>query len=312
MSEPRADRRPTGQIAFAHVRPLTLTGDGDPDALKSALVAGTHVDYYGRSWRMGKWREEGRMIVGRIGFESPTTTELWDDALSDFSETARPAGYTAPFAIDPEDMRVAFQVRGKTIPAPSFTNALQRLMDEASDDRWEVEHETRQIPLATWVDEVDRVVALRLALRRPNPHYDDRQNLEDFIEGTNSAAVEIMAQAEAGDLQGLNMDDPFVQEAIAHAAQSYGHLTVVAEHNGETARWSSKTASAAEVRLAPTDPTTREISTDALRRELGDSDALHEEVQEARNAVEAYKAVAMDDANDEEDDIVFDSDDGVL
>lgn len=190
-------RVPTGRIAFATIEALTLVGATDPaGALEQALVVGTRVERHGRVWRMGQWRHEGEAIVGRIGYESSATAELWDEEINDFQETSRPLALTSPFAIDPRAMRVAFQLRGKDIKAKSFTGAFQALLNGAAPtDRWRVARETRVVPFDQWAAEVERVTDLRLYLERPNPHYGDRQRIRDIVEGTNSRLVEIAAQS---------------------------------------------------------------------------------------------------------------------
>ncbi len=309
MADPLPFRLPTGRIAFATLEALTLVGATRPgEALEQALVVGTRIERHGRVWRMGQWRHEGQAVVGRIGYESTATAELWDDEINDFKETSRPLGLTSPFAIDPQTMRVAFQLRGKDIKAKSFTGALQALLNEAAPtDRWRVARETRVVPFDQWAAEVERVTDLRLYLERPNPHYGDRDRVRDIVEGTNSRLVEIAAHADPDDPQGLDLSDPLVREAIAHAERNYGHFTAVAEQAGEKSQWSSEHDAMAEVRTAPADPTTKEVSTNALRRELGDPTADQETLRQAREALEEEEARAQED--DERDDFEFLDDD---
>ncbi|MDX6622845.1 MAG: hypothetical protein QOE75_777 [Solirubrobacterales bacterium] len=240
---------------------------------------------------MGKWEEEGKAFVGRIGFQTSAMAELWDEEANDFREHARPLGLTSPFAIDPVEMRVAFQLRGKEIQANSFTGALQALLNEASQgDRWRVSRDTRQVPLEAWAESVDRVRTVLLTLRRPNPHYGSRQTIRDLIEGTNAGTVQFAAHAEVNDPQGIDLSDPLVKEGIEHAHQNYGEVRITGETNGEQSQWTSEDDSASEIRVAEADPDTHEVSGRSLRHELGDPTAEKEDIDEARASVDEYKA----------------------
>jgi len=255
---------------------------------------------------MGQWEEEGKAIVGRIGFQSSATAELWDDEINDFKEMARPLGVTSPFAIDPAAMRVAFQVRGSQIKVKAFTRALQKLLNEASpNDRWRVSHDTRQASLEQWAADVERITDVRLTLKRPNPHYGPRDRVEQIVEGTNAALIEIAARAASDDPSGIDLNDALIAQAIDHAQHSYGRARIVGELNGEKTQWSSEDESVAEIRTALTDPETHEVSLRTLRRELGDSSAEEEEAQEARAAVKEFKA-SLDDEEDDEFDMASD------
>jgi hypothetical protein len=302
---------PVGRITFATIEALTLGGAAAPkEALERALVPGTRIERHGRVWRMGQWHREGQAIVGRIGFESSATAELWDDELNDFRETSRPLGLTSPFAIDPAVLRVAFQLRGRDIRVKSFTGALQALLNEASPtERWRVARETKVVPFEQWASEVDRVTDLRLYLERPNPHYEDRERIRAIVEGTNSRLVEIAAHADPEDPQGIDLSDPLIREAISHAELNYGRFTAVAEQADEKSQWTSEHHAMAEVRTAPADPDTKEVSPRALRRELGDPTAEVEAAEEARAAVEEHKRSRRDDGEDADAFDLLDDDD---
>ncbi len=310
MPEPTPTRAPSGKIAFAKIDWETLAASADPaEALRQSLVPGTRVEIRNRTWRMGKWQEEGKAFVGRIGFQASTMAELWDEEANDFREHARPLGLTSPFAIDPVEMRVAFQLRGKEIQAKSFTGALQALLNEASPgDRWRVSRDTRQVPLEAWAESVDRVRAVRLTLRRPNPHYGSRKKIRDVIEGTNAGMVQIAARADPDDPQGIDLSDPLVSEGIEHAQHNYGEARITGETNGEQSQWSSEDDSASELRVALADPSTHEVSGRSLRHELGDPTAEEEDIDEARAAVDEYKASIESDESEEFG--MLDEDDG--
>jgi hypothetical protein len=296
VSAPLLPRRPIGRIAFGLIEALTIRATMQPrEALEAALVVGTRIERHNRVWRMGPWHHEGLAIVGRIGYESAGVNELWDDELQDFKESMRPLGLTSPFAIDGSKLRVAFQLRGRDIRVNSFTGALQALMNEASPtDRWRVRRELRQVSFDTWATTVDRVTLVHATLERPNPHYGARRRVRELIEDTNARIAELVVRADPSELQGLDIGAPFVREAIEHTSDNYGSLTAVGERGGDEAQWNSKLKGAAEVSRVPADPVTRDVSSNALRHELGDPTAADEMLAEGREAREALEAMGRD------------------
>ena len=272
-------RRAVGRIAFARIEPTTLVGSALPlDALRASLRPGTRIERHNRVWRMGPWTFEGLM-------------ELWDDVAQDFIEEARPMGLTSPFAIDPDSLRVAFQVRGRDIRVKSFTGALQNLLNEASPtDRWRVRPELVKATLEAWAGTVDRITAIRATLERPNPHYAERDMVRALVERTGARIAEAAVRADRGDPGGLAIGAPFIQQAIEHAAEDYGAITAVGTRGGEEQHWSSTQQGAAEVRRVGVDPETKDVSSLSLRRELGDPSAVEDEMAEATAAIDALAA----------------------
>ena len=260
-----------GRVAFARIEALTLHAVADPlEAIAGALVPGTTIDRHNRVWHMGQVRSEGNSLVGRIGFETANLTELWDEEAKDFREDTLPAGTTSPFAIDPSAMRVAFQLRSGLIRVKSFTGALQGLMNAASpDDRWRVHQELEEVPFEAWAKTVERIVSLHIRIERPNPHYGDRKRVKELVEGANARMAELAWRADPEALDGLDVNDPFIREAIAHS-EHYGAYSATGERQGEATRWVSEHEAAAELRELEADPVTREVAPASLRRELGD------------------------------------------
>lgn len=260
-----------GRIAFARIEPLTLHANAEPAAaLESALVPGTRIERHKRTWYMGQHRSEGTSIVGRIGFEVSSLAELWDAERQDFSESQLMSGLTSPFAIDPDKLRVAFQLRPGLIRVKSFTGALQALMNAASpEDRWRVSQELESVSFDEWVAAVDRVLRLRVRVERPNPHYGDREHVRSLIEGANARMAELTWKADTEALDGLDVSEPFIREAIDHA-NSYGSYSAVGEREDKPVQWGSDQEAAAEQREVEADPMTREVPAISLRAQLGD------------------------------------------
>jgi hypothetical protein len=292
-------RAPSGRVAFGRIEPLGIEGATLPEeTLEKALVAGTRIERIRRVWHMGQHHREGPSIVGRIGYESSSVTELWDDETLDFTADTLRAGLTSPFAIDPKTLRIAFQLRGRDIRPKSFTGALQALLNEASPtERWRVHREFLDVEFTAWVSQVDRIVALRMVVERPNPHYAGRDRVRAIVEGTNARLADLQLRADEDDLQGIDVTDGLVQEMIEHAAANYGHYSAVAEQAGEQTAWNSTQAGATEVHRVAVNPETKEVTGVTLRHELGDLTAEQDAIEEARAAMLAeHEAEAEDPA----------------
>lgn len=268
-----SEAAPTGRVAFAVIEALTLFGGPEfNEALGSALVPGTRIERHNRTWLLGQVRPQGRSIVGRIGFQAANVSELWDEEINDFREDMLTGGTTSPFAIDPERRRVAFQLRPGLIRVRSFTGALQALMNRASPvNRWRVSQEVEEVPFVEWAETVDRVIRLRIRVKRPNPHYGNRKRVEELVEGANARMAQIVWSADPEALDGIDVNDEFIREAISHA-EHYGSYAAAAERHGRPTAWGSDQEAAAEQRLVEADPRTREVPPERLREQLGDDE----------------------------------------
>jgi hypothetical protein len=213
----RASGPASARISFAHVEAVALSRPF-VEALRASLDPGTAHPRYRRIWRMGRWREEDGFIYGRIGFQFPSRTEIFNEEEADFEEAAFTEGATSPFVVDLNTQRTAFQLRGKVIRPQTFAGALQALLNEASlFEQWRVRPETFRIGWMEWVESVDRIAELRIRLDRPNPHYGDRERVEQLIEDTNARMVELTFSArEEG--AGIDISDVLIAESLEHAA----------------------------------------------------------------------------------------------
>jgi hypothetical protein len=264
------------KLSFARIKALGFLDKEATyeQALMDSLVPGTMVERYGRSWYMGQWHlgRDNRVILGRIGFERPDTTELWSRVAKDFEPSRLRMGQTSPFAIRLSDFNVVFQLRSGVIRQTTFTSNLQALLNEASPvGRWRVTADVEEdVEWSTWKGSVDRVVELALRVDRPNPSYRSKR-VRELVEGTNSTMVRIILNADPADLQGIDVDDEFVTAAIDHGLE-YGwiHATGEVSVDGETERlvWKSETQGSVPTRTVSADPETREVSEAALLDEL--------------------------------------------
>ncbi|MFN8223400.1 MAG: hypothetical protein U0R50_09180 [Gaiellales bacterium] len=249
-----------------------------PMALRSALKPGAAIERYGREWRMARWNEEKGFFNGRIGYERVgERTTLWDDSVNDFKATRIREGTTSPFAIDPERGVVAFQLRPGRINPHSFTGALRALLNASGDEEgWSVEPYVREVGFEQWVETVDRVTRLEIRLDRPNPHYHGLDEIEELIEGTRSRSARIILEADPANLDGIDINDQFIVQAIEHAHE-YGKITAqgASGQGGATQvepKWRSDVEGSPEEATVPADPNTREASADELRSVAGEAE----------------------------------------
>lgn len=260
------------KVAFARIEPMTLgasLASISPDVLRGALKPGTRIERHNREWIMGQVREHSGVLIGRIGFQTGGPTELWDEEDQDFHEQFLPAGTTSPFAVDPHTLRVVFQLRPGLIRVKSFTGALQALMNEASPtERWRVYQELESMDFDDWVHQVDRVAQLKVKLRRPNPHYGGRERVKELVEGTNAQMADVVWTADPDDLQGIDVDEPFVREAIEHT-KKYGSYKARGERGGVPSEWDSEQEGVSTTVDLDADPETKDVDTDQLRGQLG-------------------------------------------
>lgn len=184
------------------------------------------------------------------------------------------SGTTSPFVISLKHFVVGFQLRSQRIRVRTFTGNFQALLNEASRNRlrWTVTPRVKGQSFEAWLETVVRVEILRIRLERPNPTYPAGDQVERLVEGAKAAAISMAIRARR-DSSGVNVNDAFIREAIAHA-DDYGAYTAVGVRRefGEelSSRWDSTVDGTPERDKLPVDATTSEVSHDAIRRELQD------------------------------------------
>jgi hypothetical protein len=276
MTEGRTRRDIRARVSFARIEPLGFI-DKEADyreALKQSLVPGTMIERYGRRWYMGQWSQHANqdVLLGRIGFERRDTTELWDKSSNDFEPSIFRMGQTSPFGIRLSDFNVVFQLRSNLIRPTTFTSNLQALLNEAAPiGRWRVSADIQgDVEWSDWSSSVDRIVELAVRVDRPNPSYPSKR-VRELVEGTNARMAKIILQADADDLQGIDITDEFVTAAIDHGLE-YGWIHAKGEVSvdGETEQlaWKSESQGSVPTRDVAADPATREAAEEALVDEL--------------------------------------------
>ena len=198
------------KVAFAKIElsDSTIQPADFVEALSGTLTiarnSGTSVERYNRRWRMGPHHiRSERWLYGRMGFESLTAdSSISDQQKKDFLEVR--SGQVAPFAIDLERRRVAFELRSATIRPGTFQGNLQALLAKASGWPWRVRLEgLDQEPWEDWRGHVERITKLTINVKLPNPHFAPQDILiEDTFEAGKLGALKLAAKGDDIDPEG--------------------------------------------------------------------------------------------------------------
>lgn len=167
-------------------------------ALRESLKNGTWTERYGRRWYMAKWTEDEskRWITGRLAFEYvDEEPSVWDEAENDVRTldtlSAGKRVQVVPFVIDTTARRAAFELRAQTVRPGTFQGNLQALLVKASAHPWRVELEgVKQQSWDEWQERADRITAIWITVRPPNPHNPLPSLIELFEAGVSSATVQ--------------------------------------------------------------------------------------------------------------------------
>jgi hypothetical protein len=264
-----------GKLAYARIVPPAQRDLFETETVEQqlmrALIPGTTVDRYNRRWHLGQIRQEDGLVFGRLGFESASGADIWDESSLDFQEIEVPAGVAAPFGVRLSDLLLVFQTRKQDIRVTSFTGAFQGILREAThNDGWHIETARRKVSFPAWRESVGRVTRLRFSIEPPNPNYEGRPDVERLIEGAQVAAATIELRASSDD--SLNTDDDIVRQLLDHVERGYGESVAVGErevegHTTETV-YNSKLEGETEIIERPADPANGEVTVEVLREEL--------------------------------------------
>ena len=190
-------------------------------ALMSSLTQGAQVQWRGRAWHMGRFRADGELTFGRIGFERPgDVVDIWDDELQDFRKQPQTEGRTSRFVIDFVRQRVAFHVRPGMIEPYTFAGAFRALLNVSAPQgwRWDVQPSVVGVGWEEWVKSVDRVTRITFSLNPPNPDWEGRPVIKELVDGpgTDHATVGFTSTS------GVNTDADVVRQAVDHVREHRG------------------------------------------------------------------------------------------
>ena len=195
--------------------------------IAEALSPGRNTERYGRQWIVGQTVQDGDILSGRIGFRGAEgMAEIWDDEAKDFREVAVPAGLTAPFAVNLRTLLMALQPRGSAIKLNGLIGAFRALLAQGGDT-WRIQTPGKEASFTQWRESVDRVVAVRFRLRKPNPHWEGAPDLEAVMEQAEAEVALLELQAE----DGIDTAAPFVAQSQAHVERGYGEARYVGQRN---------------------------------------------------------------------------------
>lgn len=207
---------------------LVLTPPAQPplvpldEYIVDRLSPGRSVTRYSREWIIGKTQRDGDVLSGRIGFRgAEEVAEVYDDRVKDFREVAVPAGLAVQFAVDLAQLRLAVQPRGSAIKLNGLIGAFRALLSEG-EHTWRVSSPGKKTTYQEWLQTVDKVLEVKLSVRKPNPHYRDTPDLEALLEQAEAEAAKVTLRSD----QGLDMASPFVNQTMVHIAAGYGEATM--------------------------------------------------------------------------------------
>jgi hypothetical protein len=229
-----------------------------------SIVPRTRITKYGRTWHMAQYEQKDGVVLGRIGFDVELSAG-WDEKAGDFG-SVRPA-QVSQFAINLAQMRVAFQLRGRTIKPWSFQYAFEDLINEPGFYEWVVQLEgVEQPPWEEWRTEVTRITEITATLYRPNPHYPSEE-IEHLFEEAKLASATLGAKGDS-----IEPDGGILKAAIAHVLNGYGKLRAkgvkVEGAVAQPDQWNSEAASETRQIDVPLDPKTGELNPDDLPKTL--------------------------------------------
>lgn len=231
-----------------------------------SLVPGASTERNGRVWRIGRTVLEDDFLYGLLGVESSEAAKFWNETAKDFEKAGKPVDIVSPFVIRLTNLELAFQLRHPDIQLTSFTDAIGKILREATSENWRIEAtEGAAVPFGQWRRSVDAVYQIRFHIVRPNPNYEGRPDLERLIEGARLTAANIDLQSDTG----VTTESDIVRQLLDHADGGNGSYVASAErpavdgHRVETL-YSSKLHGETEVAVVPADPDTGEVSRETL------------------------------------------------
>lgn len=198
--------------------------------ITDALSAGQNTQRYGREWIVGRTVRHGDILVGRIGFRGAEgMAEVWDEEAKDFYEIAVPSGLTAPFAVNLRTLQMILQPRGAAIKLHGLIGAFRSLLAQRGDN-WRIVTARQAMTFAQWRASVDRVVAVRFRLHKPNPHWQGAPDLEAVMEGAEAETAQLELHAQSG----IDTASSFVEQSQRHVERGYGAARYVGQRGGGT------------------------------------------------------------------------------
>ena len=230
------------RIGFAEMELVGLFDVEDTtfrEALDESWVPGAEVTRYGRTWHLSAPHEAGPdRLGGRIGFvrESELTTVEWDPASKDFLRGEAPSGVVVPFVVDLDTRRVSFQLEAGQVRSTSFAGAFAGALNAADTAyEWRVTPLVQRVPYEEWRRRMEVVTEFRFRLERPNPHYDDREDVERLIE-----ELRLTVGTVAGQGENIDTENPLFEEYLDHVRADYGRAVLKGrDRSGDEEEWLS-------------------------------------------------------------------------
>lgn len=215
------------------------------DALRGALNPAMSVERYSRTWRLSQPTDEDEWVTGRLGFLDPTVTPgiAYSEDAQDFTELEEQhaGGTFSNFAIHIPSQYIIFELKPKPyeIRPTSFVGALKAILQQDRFARLTAELVFDSAKLNEWLESVDKVSSIKIALRRPNPDYTGRtDSIKRILEETNASKVRIEAESEE-DGEGLEVQNSELQEYADYAEEGYGSISATGDKGGRKSQFAS-------------------------------------------------------------------------
>lgn len=231
-------------VAFASIEVRGLFGaelTSFKEALKNSWVPGEDATRYGRRWIVSRIHEiEPNLWSGRIGFvrENELESILWDRERQDFVTSAVPSGVLVPFALDLAVQRIAYQLQPPQVRPATFTGAFQSILNKQGTYDWAIRPLVRLQEFGSWRQTVEAVTEFSFVLRRPNPNYADREEVEHLVESLELEVVRLVGHGSEG--VGVNTEGTIFQQAMDHVRRGYGKASVKGrDESGQESEWKS-------------------------------------------------------------------------
>lgn len=203
----------------------------DSELLRRALVPGSSVARRERTWCLGKLVElpdAQSRLAGRIGFVDSATVSHWNAELNDFEDVSVPSGASFGFVLDVERGVLAYLAPASA--TGGLLSALQAMLNDQRLGRWSVSRVLIRDQWGHWKQGLKRVRNVRVILHRPNPNYRGRKRVEELLEGSRASVLRTLFEADPDSLEGINIEDVYIQQMLEHVENGYGSFAIVGDH----------------------------------------------------------------------------------
>ena len=208
---------------------MSLGERSSPEDLVAALSPDSHVERYNRSWRFSRPRRLDGWLLGKMGFErlGERAGSTYDEELKDFVPITRVNEQVSfsHFVIELNSQTIAFEEKPPDIRRQSFIGAFQALTGVAGL-RFSLDLLSDAEDFREWLGTIDRLVRVRVVVRRPNPDWTEvPELLRRLLEPSNAEEADVTLWTGDDDSEsGLVVDGTVIDDAAGYVAAGHGTL----------------------------------------------------------------------------------------